>query len=361
MRGIAAALLAAGLLAALVATIAVVTRPAGEVAVLPVPEPGQAVTGLRPDGAPVIVTRDTAGQVHAFLGVVPHAGLPLTWCPRSQMFTEALGASRFDSTGRYLSGPAPHGLYRIAVKAADGPVVLGERLPPEPRVAGLKSPARPNPDDPCVFSEGYLLGVRPPVSEVPRFATPREAARSTGWVRFDTVLETAGQGLRLCDLPGCRRPVEVTSLLPGSWQPEGTAAGVFFGRVDRGAIADLVVPVWADETLPTEIAAPLEWCGSGQLLRWEPTAVTVGTLDAPADPSVQCGWGAADPPDNLRGRTVTLPLAGYATHLAEGWTASPAVQAALARDDLRATIAVAGGRATQVWVTELTAAPAVPG
>jgi hypothetical protein len=89
------------------------------------------VGALREDG----VVYRTDGQVFvvgaehpvALSAVAPGGGGRLLYCRLSDTFIDASG-DRFDMLGRYLMGPAPRGMERLAVRVRDGSVEINPRL-----------------------------------------------------------------------------------------------------------------------------------------------------------------------------------------------------------------------------------------
>jgi Rieske Fe-S protein len=52
----------------------------------------------------------------------PHLGEPVVYCQSSMWFEEPAHGAKFDRLGRYVLGPAPRGLDRLATIVQDGVV-----------------------------------------------------------------------------------------------------------------------------------------------------------------------------------------------------------------------------------------------
>jgi hypothetical protein len=56
----------------------------------------------------------------ALLARSPQMGEPVRYCPTSGWFEDPAHGSKFDGLGRYVLGPAPHGLDRLALRLIGG-------------------------------------------------------------------------------------------------------------------------------------------------------------------------------------------------------------------------------------------------
>jgi hypothetical protein len=118
---------------------------------LPLPERGD-VAAEFVNGHPVFVVHDDDGQVRVLDAVdshEPHGMLKvLAWCRTSHVFEDLWHASRFDSQGRWIGGPAPTGMAPYQVLAVtDRHVVVGDRLPAPARARERDLPRGPSCDD----------------------------------------------------------------------------------------------------------------------------------------------------------------------------------------------------------------------
>jgi hypothetical protein len=60
-------------------------------------------------------------------GSSPHLGEPLSYCASGRNFVSLGHGELFDRSGRYLDGPAPHGMDRIGTRVRDGIVEINLR------------------------------------------------------------------------------------------------------------------------------------------------------------------------------------------------------------------------------------------
>jgi len=96
---------------------------------------GQAIECVDPhdaDGGTLVVLR-SAGRVHAYLNICPHAGRPLNWAPgrflyaHGQLVCAAHGASFRPEDGYCIGGPCRgESLRRVAVMEIDGEVAMAD-------------------------------------------------------------------------------------------------------------------------------------------------------------------------------------------------------------------------------------------
>jgi hypothetical protein len=111
---------------------------------------GAAMSVVRSDG-PIYVRAADAflvavgpGKAIAISARSPQMGEPVRYCASNGWFEDPAHGSNFDGLGRYVMGPAPHGLDRLAVRYVGGvvwidPAVVREGPPrgtPHTRPAG---------------------------------------------------------------------------------------------------------------------------------------------------------------------------------------------------------------------------------
>ena len=323
----------AGALAAVVAVAAAVTALATSSAEPPpvtyeAPPVGEVVGVVAPDGAPAFLARDADGAVRAFLGVAPHSGLPLVWCPDEQLFVEPFGSSRFDITGTYLFGPAPHGLFPYRVDASGDEVRIAERAAPDPRPDAPPSGegSAGEPLGVCATTDGYVLGVRAPTTGLR--AAPLHAGLAGGWTLTDARVEEHGAGVALCRPRPERCPagaVDLPALLAGPLSEGGTSIGPALVRGDRGTLLEAVFPFRVDAYYDRNLAGlpPGGWCAAADLdaIHVDPdqggaTSVAVRNLRTPRADEPGCDYGAEPLPPDLHGADLDAPLRGYVRDIA---------------------------------------------
>jgi hypothetical protein len=96
----------------------------------------------------------------------PDGTTAVAWCPSQGFFEDPVTGSKFDPDGRYLAGPAPRGLDRIASRVVDGvlQVAPGETVPGPPRQAAVPATSLP----PCDWPTArFAPGVAVPPSPTP--------------------------------------------------------------------------------------------------------------------------------------------------------------------------------------------------
>lgn len=89
---------------------------------------GAAMSVVRADG-PVFVRSADAflvavgpGRAIAISARSPQMSEPVRYCPSDGWFEDPAHGSKFDGLGRYVLGPAPNGLDRLAVRYVEGAV-----------------------------------------------------------------------------------------------------------------------------------------------------------------------------------------------------------------------------------------------
>lgn len=237
--------IAVAVVAVLFAAVVVVERVGADPAELAVPPPGEGVADRLPDGTPVFVVREQAGDVVVVSPVSTHWDHLVVWCPAARAFVEPVGASLFDARGRWVTGPAPTGLalYETSVDTERDVVRVGALGQPQPR--WQRPDRRPSDPGECVVSEGAHDGVEP--------ALPRPVALGDLGEVVDSRVVVAGRlrldgqgGAWLCpsSLPQCPgEEVQVASARWGPWlgNMRGWADGRFLVRVDGpGRVSELV-------------------------------------------------------------------------------------------------------------------------
>ena len=118
-----------------VAGLVVLTRMGGFTSGDPVdfvelPEAGEIRAAILSNGTPVYVAHDIDGTVTVVEALSPlDRGAPMGWCEASRTIEDLRHGGKWDSHGRYVSGPAPSDLARYQTRL-DGDVlaVLG-RIP----------------------------------------------------------------------------------------------------------------------------------------------------------------------------------------------------------------------------------------
>lgn len=319
--------LAVAVVVAASAVVAVRLAPPGPEAApasYPLPEPGTVEPIVGPQNAPAFLARDLDGTTRAFLGVAPHSGLPLAWCPDEQVFVEPVGASRFDLAGRYGFGPAPHGLRPFEVEVQGDRALLRALQGPPPRSQEARTQTVPGMA--CLGSEGYVLGVLPPTAQLPGPLTPAGALSRQGWVTVRGTLEERADGVLLCAATVGRCPpssLGVAAVLEGyAAQRSEPRRGTYLALIEGGALSALVSPVGAEDVdyEDTLDAGADSWCGQGTLTemreRFEGERrvidVVIADVGPPTSPAHRCGYATPPAPEAVRGRTVTLPASAYA-------------------------------------------------
>lgn len=142
---------------------------------LRVPQSGRASAQYLPDGTPVWVVAQDAGEVAVFEALSPHRIYNLNqavgWCPRSRIFIDYFGASRWDEQGRYVNGPAPASLTQYEVlREGDGRATIGKRMPAPQRQHVGQGPLGGT----CSDTDGSPHGNAGP-SEWGRYHVPNDA------------------------------------------------------------------------------------------------------------------------------------------------------------------------------------------
>ena len=322
---IAGALVAVAVLAAAVSAIASTTTAARPGPVpYETPDVGEVVGVVAPDGAPAFLTRDDDGDVRAFLGIAPHSGLPLAWCPDEQLFIEPLGSSRFDITGTYLFGPSPHGLFPYAAAVRGGEVQLADRIAPEPRPdpAPLGEGTAGRPLGVCAGTDGYALGVRAPTEGV-RIA-PLHAALGGGWTLTGARAEERRGSVALCrpsTEPCAPGDQDLPALTAGRLPEGGASIGATLVRGERGTLVEAVVPLRIDAFYDQKLtrAPPDAWCAAADLAaihagpdQGGASSVSLRNLRPPSADEPGCDYGADPVPEALHGADLDAPLRGYA-------------------------------------------------
>lgn len=374
IRAFAATLLGA---VALVVAVALVGG-ADEGSLHDIPDRGTVEPIVGPEGAPAFLAHHTDGSVRAFLGIAPHSGLPLAWCSESQAFIEPVGASRFDAAGRYLGGPARGGLRPFEIEVVDGHAVIGELLEPPGRSPGGVVPVVPG--DVCLATEGYVLGVHAPTSQLRGPLPPQQAARSPRWVRVEGVVERDDDRFLVCAAaaaPCSTGSVVARQVFDGAQpQPGERVVGEFVALADGGGFAALFAPFGLTRAQPLHDPAPQAengepWCGEAELVavrgdfNADGGAAEVALSDVRPRSTVEsgCDYGAPPPGGSLVREELALPSGGYATFVldvlfsssddlsADGIVTSEELGAAL---DIAAPVTVIarqqGGRLIGFWV-----------
>lgn len=99
---------------------------------LPLPPAGEVTAEWLPDGTPVFVVHEPAGQVHV-LGAtdayMPYARGAVAWCPSPRRFYSTMTGATFRSDGSRLRGRPPKGLPRYDAERRRRGVVVGMRRP----------------------------------------------------------------------------------------------------------------------------------------------------------------------------------------------------------------------------------------
>ena len=211
------------------------------------------------DGTPVWVIGHPDGTVGVLSGFDTHVpsnlGKMLWWCPSAQALDNPNHGSKWDEYGVKLGGPAPTGLPSWEVSVRSSRVFLGE-----PRAAPpLGTPPHGPPDherewctapeDPVVFHtfDGWTLWDSP---------TAAVEAAPDGWILLDGELAVspAGDTVLLCAPNGCADSVAATNVevphpdMDPQFGPLGGRR--FIGRVRDGALTDVTVVVFLDDTVP---------------------------------------------------------------------------------------------------------------
>jgi hypothetical protein len=74
------------------------------------------------DGADAYLVAVGSARAIALLARSPQMGEPVRYCASDGWFEDRAHGSTFDGLGRYVLGPAPHGLDHVAVRLVDGGV-----------------------------------------------------------------------------------------------------------------------------------------------------------------------------------------------------------------------------------------------
>lgn len=104
--------------------------------VFPVPTLGGTDMVALHDGHPVFVTHDLDGTVTVLDGVSTHlASNPMGWCATSRTIDDIFRGSRWDSQGRYVSGPASADLssYEYVIDERSQEIVVLMYITPQDR------------------------------------------------------------------------------------------------------------------------------------------------------------------------------------------------------------------------------------
>ncbi len=94
----------------------------------------------------------------------PHVGELLAYCESGRNFVSLAHGEMFDRTGRYIDGPAPRGMDRVAVRVRDGSIEinLAGKIPGPPRGSGLVPEEVPcNADQATPTRQGFVERVLP--------------------------------------------------------------------------------------------------------------------------------------------------------------------------------------------------------
>jgi hypothetical protein len=89
---------------------------------------GAAMSVVHADGPVFVRSADaflvavSPGRAIAISARSPQMGEPVRYCSSDGWFEDPAHGSKFDGLGRYVLGPAPHGLDRFAVRYVDGVV-----------------------------------------------------------------------------------------------------------------------------------------------------------------------------------------------------------------------------------------------
>jgi hypothetical protein len=203
--------------------------------ILRIPPPGEVTPSFRADRRPVWVVRHHNGEVSVLDALSPHRpdglGKLVVWCPRSAWFDDPIHGSRFDAWGRWVGGPAPHGLWPYAVEREGNGVRVGVRQRPPARDADAARPPRGAPCDhtPEDYPQLMVRHAWPFADAV----APQAALAEEGWVLVSATLFVPLRGPpQLCAAvtdtvpPRCSNGVAVAGL-----QLDGSGGGlVMSGR-----------------------------------------------------------------------------------------------------------------------------------
>lgn len=311
---------------------------------VPLPAAGEVTMTVLDDGTFVgVVAHTAADSQHAEAGdalgpvsVVdlesPHLGNEVAWCPGARIFLDVAHGSMFQPDGRYMGGPAGHGLVgRAVVDVADDQVLIGGRLEPEPRTAPWRTQLA---GPPCAIDEVVRI-------DGPPTAVADLARAGSAVARIDgaQVLDLAGGRTVICP-PGA---VELVDDPTGGWSiaedlrdvPTGcephldsVVAGGWGGG--RGVLepARLVVSVRSGRVVAmargrTDAEDPVEAWGRGAVVefvppappsqRWTDLAVTVVDVDERAMSLT-----------TDEGRVLAVgDDAGFSVDVGEDWSVNP--------------------------------------